>query len=127
LLRHGATVLAGCSKRRNLPDRGECHCNFQGEGGAPIRTILGQQVKSLTSLTAILQCDAYHRRIGKVYSWKATGFGFISETGFDKDIYIHISDVLDGSVSDIPEGTFVEYDLIEGPKGPKAVNVVVLH
>ncbi len=101
------------------------HSTYSGQD--EIRSSLVQQVKSLTSLSAIMQSDGYHRRIGQVYSWKPDGYGFIRETGVNDDVFIHINNVLDNTVSVIPEGTHVEYDVVDGQKGLKAVNVVVLH
>ena len=101
------------------------HGTYSGQ--MEICSVLAQQVKALSSLAAIMKSDGYHRRIGKVYSWKHAGFGFIRESGVEDGIYFHISDVLDDSVSSVPEGTHVEYDVVDGQKGPKAVNVVVLH
>jgi cold shock CspA family protein len=100
------------------------HAMYAGQ--AEIRSALEQQVKSLSTLAAISQSTRYQRRIGKVISWKPAGFGFIRETGLDKDIYIHINDVLDDTIEDVPEGTHVEYDVVDQVKGLKAVNVVVL-
>jgi cold shock CspA family protein/energy-coupling factor transporter ATP-binding protein EcfA2 len=101
------------------------HESYQGQ--EEVRTAMSQQVKALSSLASIMQTEGFHRRIGKVYSWKPAGFGFIKESGFDKDIYIHISDVLDDTLTNIPEGSHVEYEVVEPPRGPKAVNVVLLH
>ena len=93
------------------------HATYSGQ--ADVCTVLAHQVKALSSLAAIVQFDGYHRRIGKVFSWKAAGFGVIREAGVDYGIYVHISDVLGDTVRDIPEGTHIEYDVVDGPKGPK--------
>tara|TARA_R110002049_G_scaffold266159_5_gene442298 strand:+ start:5710 stop:5901 length:192 start_codon:yes stop_codon:yes gene_type:complete len=52
----------------------------------------------------------------------AKGFGFIKEEGSNKDIFVHIS----GLVDEIREDDEVEFDLEEGKKGLNAVNVKVL-
>jgi len=101
------------------------HATFDGQH--IISNILNQQASDLSSIATIFQLNGYRRRIGKVFSWKPGGFGFIRENGIDEDIYIHISDVLDSTVTNIPEGTFVEYDVINVPKGEKAIHVVILH
>lgn len=101
------------------------HATYSGQ--EEICTVLAQQVKALSSLAAIMRSDGYHRRIGKVLSWKPAGYGFIRETGVTDDIYVHASDVLDDTVKNIPDGAHIEYDVVDVPKGPKAVNVVVLH
>ncbi|ADY30654.1 MULTISPECIES: cold-shock protein [Cellulophaga] len=50
------------------------------------------------------------------------GFGFITEEGSGKDIFVHIS----GLVDEIREGDEVEYEVTEGKKGLNAANVRVL-
>ncbi|MCK0156752.1 cold-shock protein [Cellulophaga sp. F20128] len=52
----------------------------------------------------------------------AKGFGFIKEEGSNKDIFVHIS----GLVDEIREDDEVEFNLEEGKKGLNAVNVKVL-
>lgn len=49
------------------------------------------------------------------------GFGFIQPDGGGKDLFCHIS-ALNGQKS-LPEGAKVEYDTVEGRKGPEATNV----
>ena len=52
------------------------------------------------------------------------GFGFITaEDG--KDIFFHRSALAGGDFDALEEGTNVEFDLEEGPKGPRAVSVRV--
>jgi len=50
------------------------------------------------------------------------GFGFI-ETGGDKDIFFHQSNVEGLSYNDLHEGQAVTYTKGNGPKGPRAENV----
>jgi len=50
---------------------------------------------------------------------EAKGFGFIAEDGTAKEIFVHVS----GLVNKIKEGDKVTFDLIEGKKGPNAINV----
>ena len=50
------------------------------------------------------------------------GYGFI--TGDDgTDAFVHHGDILGEGCKSLAEGESVEFDLTEGPKGPKAVNV----
>ena len=49
----------------------------------------------------------------------AKGFGFITPDEGDKDLFIHIS----GLIDEITEGDKVSYDVEESPKGLNAVNV----
>ena len=50
------------------------------------------------------------------------GFGFI-DTGSDKDIFFHSSNLEGVSYDDLQEGQRVSYDEGQGPKGPRAENV----
>ena len=50
------------------------------------------------------------------------GFGFItSEDGVDA--FVHHGDIQGEGFKTLAEGESVEFELTEGPKGPKAVNV----
>ena len=51
------------------------------------------------------------------------GFGFIaSDTG--PDIFVHFSAVIDENPHRLKEGDPVEFELVQGEKGPKAAKVV---
>ncbi|GBD98737.1 cold shock protein 1 [bacterium BMS3Abin07] len=51
------------------------------------------------------------------------GFGFI--TGEDgNDVFVHFSSIQGDGFKTLAEGDSVTFDTEEGPKGPKAVNVV---
>ena len=50
------------------------------------------------------------------------GFGFI-DTGSDKDIFFHSSNLEGVSYEELQEGQRVSYDEGSGPKGPRAENV----
>ena len=50
------------------------------------------------------------------------GFGFVtSEDG--TDAFVHHSDIQGEGFKSLAEGDAVEFEMTEGPKGPKAVNV----
>ena len=53
------------------------------------------------------------------------GFGFI-DTGSDKDLFFHSSNVEGGGYDDLREGQRVSYNEGQGPKGPRAENVRVI-
>jgi len=51
------------------------------------------------------------------------GYGFITaEDG--TDVFVHHSDIQGEGFKSLDEGDTVEFDITEGPKGPKAANVV---
>ena len=60
---------------------------------------------------------------GKVKLFNAEkGFGFIEgEDG--KDVFVHFSAITMDGYKTLDEGVAVEFDVIEGAKGPQAVDV----
>ena len=61
---------------------------------------------------------------GKVDFFNDTGgYGFIStdDTDGDDDVFFHMEDV---GGPDLEEGTDIEFDIEDAPKGPRATNVV---
>jgi cold shock protein len=66
------------------------------------------------------------RSTGKV-KWfnDAKGFGFITtETG--EDVFVHFSAIQSKGFRSLAEGSEVEFDLVQGPKGLQASNVNIL-
>ena len=53
------------------------------------------------------------------------GFGFISDEQ-GNDVLVHYSGIQSDGFKSLEEGQAVEYDVIQGQKGPQAVNVVKL-
>jgi len=53
------------------------------------------------------------------------GFGFI-ETGTDKDMFFHNSNLEGVSYDELREGQRVSYTEGQGPKGPRAENVTLV-
>jgi cold shock protein len=50
------------------------------------------------------------------------GFGFISpESG--PDVFVHFSAIQASGYRSLDEGQTVEFDVVDGPKGPQAANV----
>lgn len=54
------------------------------------------------------------------------GFGFITQDDGGPDVFVHFSAIQTTGFKELSEGTRVEYDVTEGPKGPQAENVVPL-
>lgn len=60
---------------------------------------------------------------GKVKWFNAEkGFGFIERDG-GKDVFVHFSAITMDGYKTLEEGTEVEFEVIEGAKGPQAANV----
>ena len=51
------------------------------------------------------------------------GFGFITPDGGDKDCFVHYSSISGNGFKTLAEGEAVEFDLVQGQKGPAAENV----
>lgn len=63
--------------------------------------------------------------IGKV-KWfsKQKGYGFIErENG--QDVFVHYASVVGEGFRTLEEGQTVDFDVIEGPRGEQAANVVI--
>ena len=60
---------------------------------------------------------------GKVKWFNAAkGYGFI--TGEDgKEVFVHFSSILSDGYKTLDDGQDVEYEVIDGDKGPQAINV----
>jgi len=50
------------------------------------------------------------------------GFGFIEQEG-GGDVFVHYSSITGEGFKTLAEGDEVEFEVTEGPKGPKAENV----
>ena len=55
----------------------------------------------------------------------AKGFGFITQDDGEKDVFVHYSAISGEGFKTLREGDRVTFDIVEGPKGLQAANVVV--
>jgi CspA family cold shock protein len=56
----------------------------------------------------------------------AKGFGFITPSDGSKDVFVHFSSVTGEGFKSLTEGTNVEFEVEQGPKGPQAQGVRVI-
>ncbi len=62
--------------------------------------------------------------VGKVKWFSAEkGYGFIAREGGD-DVFVHFSAIQDEGFKTLNEGQDVEFEIVEGARGPQAANVV---
>jgi CspA family cold shock protein len=54
------------------------------------------------------------------------GFGFITPDGGERDCFVHHSAIQMQGFRTLVEGDHVEFDIIQGEKGPAAQNVIKL-
>ena len=63
-------------------------------------------------------------RLSGTVKWfnDAKGFGFIQREG-GPDVFVHYSGIRSSGFKTLAEGDKVEFEIVEGPKGPQAGNV----
>ena len=52
------------------------------------------------------------------------GYGFISPEGSGNDVFVHHSAIQGDGYKTLNEGDSVQFDIVRGPKGEQAANVV---
>jgi CspA family cold shock protein len=53
----------------------------------------------------------------------AKGYGFLSRDSGEGDVFVHFSAIQSGGFRSLQEGQPVQFDVVQGPKGPQAENV----
>ena len=51
------------------------------------------------------------------------GYGFIGRDN-DADVFVHYSAIMGDGFRTLQEGDQVEFEIVQGPKGPQAANVI---
>ncbi len=60
---------------------------------------------------------------GTIKTLTDRGFGFISRPGEAKDLFFHSKDLVGVTFEDLKQGDTLSFDVVDGQKGPAAVNV----
>ena len=54
------------------------------------------------------------------------GYGFITNENTGEDVFVHFSAINTDGFKTLEEGQTVEFDIVEGDRGPQAANVTVI-
>jgi cold shock protein len=75
--------------------------------------------------TANSKQDRERMRITGKVKWfnNAKGYGFIEREG-GSDVFVHYSAITGDGFRSLEEGQAVEFEIVDGPKGPQAGNVI---
>jgi CspA family cold shock protein len=57
---------------------------------------------------------------------KEKGYGFIERLDGRGDVFVHYSAIQERGFKALEEGQEVEFEIVDGPRGPQAANVVKL-
>lgn len=60
---------------------------------------------------------------GTIKALRDKGFGFISREGEAKDLFFHSTKLVGVTFDELKVGDQVSFDVVDGEKGPAAVNV----
>ena len=60
---------------------------------------------------------------GTIKTLTDRGFGFIAREGEAKDLFFHSKELSGVTFDELRQGDSVSFEVVDGPKGPAAVNV----
>jgi CspA family cold shock protein len=128
-----AVVCAACGAETQVPflpvasrpvyckDCYEAHRPGRAGGERPARGPRGDRAGHPSTPVRV---EGGQRARGEVKSFQeAKGFGFIREDS-GEEVFVHFSAILGEGFKSLQEGERVEFDVVMGPKGKQAANVV---
>jgi CspA family cold shock protein len=70
----------------------------------------------------------YHRMAQGTVKWfnAEKGFGFIAQADGGADVFVHFTAIQADGYRSLDENQTVEFDIVQGPKGPQADNVRII-
>ena len=63
---------------------------------------------------------------GKIARLMDKFYGFISRDGEEKDLFFHGAELKGIEFDDLREGDLVTFEVVDGEKGPKAINIALV-
>jgi cold shock CspA family protein/energy-coupling factor transporter ATP-binding protein EcfA2 len=102
------------------------HSQFAGQ--IRLKNKLENQIAALAMPARVSGSRRYGRPYGQVAMWdNERQFGFIApDGGQGVQVYVHVRDIEDENVNELPRGAKVEYDLTMAEKGPRALRVAII-
>src|SRR6476620_11300793 len=84
-----------------------------------------------TPLACLCKCKRTAERAGRmerlkgIVKWfnNAKGYGFIGRDDGGADVFLHYSAITSEGYKSLAEGDRVEFEIVQGQKGPQAANV----
>ena len=88
--------------------------------------MLAARLDSRTLCRSVAKRKGFNMARGTVKWFNAEkGFGFIEVEG-ENDVFVHFSAINQDGYKSLEEGQSVEFEVVEGDRGPQAANVVKL-
>jgi cold shock protein len=69
-----------------------------------------------------------HERLKGTVKWfnNGKGFGFLGRDDGAADVFVHFTAIAGAGYKSLEEGDRVEFEIVQGQKGPQAANVTML-